>query len=253
MKSRVLVLLTLLGLTRATCLAATYMDITGLTPGTADTTPTFTGSLAGVSFVGTLIGTANTALGAVGTGTGSSTILGDSPQWSHGSVYTDATALADRVGFSQAPGGQALMTITFSSPMTDLSFHAANLDYSSFWFGEMAGLNGVGLLSGNSGPGEGFGVSGSLVFDMERITSDGTLPSGAPPLTGARSAYGSVVLSGTYNTVRFYIAPDEGTDYANFTLSSSAVPEPGMSTLAAMGLGAALLRRRRRVVAESPV
>lgn len=96
MNSRGLVLLTLFLLTRAPCVAATYMDITALTPGTADTTPTFTGSLAGVSFIGTLIGTTNTALGAVGTGTGSSTILGDSPQWSHGTVYTDPTPLGRR-------------------------------------------------------------------------------------------------------------------------------------------------------------
>lgn len=248
MNSRFLVLVTVFVLARATCFGAVFMDLTGLAPGTADTSPTFTGTLNGVAVLGTFAGAPNTTLEPVAPGIGFTTIINDSPQWSYPAIYTPTSASDDRVGFSQVPGAAAVVTIAFSSPMTDLIFHVANLDFSALDFSPTIGLTGVTLLSGNGGAGDGIAVGGPTVFDMAPATADGTPITSPPPTTGTRSAYGSVLLSGTYTSLNFSIFQPgpSGIDNVNFTLS---VPEPGRTTLAAMALMGMLVRRRRRLVA----
>ena len=248
-RSKVLsVVITVLLLAGSTCFAADFLDITTLTPGGAGI-GSFTGSLGGVGVTGALTTGPGTTFNAVGPGIGGSTIAGSSPQWSYGAIYTPTTPLGDRVGFSQVSpgGGTAFVTVSFASPMTDLVFHVANLDWSTLEFSPSTagGLTGLTLLSGNGGAGDGLGVSGTAITDMAPATADGTPPSSPPPTTGPRSAYGSVLLSGTYSSLDFLMFTGPGTDNANFTLSSS-VPEPGAATLMAMGAAGMLLRRRRR-------
>jgi PEP-CTERM motif len=244
MNARFLVLVSLILLTKATALAAVFMDLTSVAPGPFGAGG-FTGTLAGVGVTGTFGGGAgNTVFNAAGPGIGFSTTDGSSPQWSHAPIYTPAEPFADRVGFSQTPGGSALVTVGFSSPMTDLVFHIANLDLSSLDFSPSggSGLTGMTLLSGNGGGGDGLGVSPPLIFDAA-AGADFTAPSSPPPIAGPRSAYGSVLLSGTYSTISFVIIPGGGIDDANFTFST---PEPSMTTLGAIGLIGIVFRRRRR-------
>jgi hypothetical protein len=245
MNARFLVLVSLILLTKATAFAAVFMDIVTLTPGVG--TAGFTGTLAGVGVTATLAGGPNTSFNSdVPPGIGFSTTDGSSPQWSPvPGVYTPTDPATDRVGFSQTPGGAALVTVGFSSPMTDLVFHIANLDFSSLDFSPSAGsgLTGMTLLSGNGGAGDGIVVGPPLIGDALPPTADST-PVGAPvPLGGARSAYGSVLLSGTYSTISFVIIPGGSIDDANFTFST---PEPSMTTLGAIGLIGIVFRRRRR-------
>jgi hypothetical protein len=198
-----------------------------------------------VGLSGTLAGGANIAVNAVAPGIGFSTIVNDSPQWSYPVVYTPTSALDDRIGFSQTPGGPGLFTVTFAVPMSNLVFHVANLDASFLDFSPSigGGLTGLTLISGNGGAGDGLAVGGLTVFDMAAATIDGTPPTSAPPVAGPRSAYGSVLLNGTYTTISFTASnPGPGIENANFTFS---IPEPGISALAAMGGLGILLRRRR--------
>lgn len=245
MNSRFRVLITLLLLARATGFAADFLDITTLTPGGAGT-GAFTGTLGGVGVTGALTVGPGTTFNAVGPGIGGSTIAGSSPQWSYGTIYTPATPLGDRVGFSQISpgGGTAHVTLTFASAMTDLVFDVANLDWSTLEFGPSIadGLTGLTLLSGNGGGGDGLAVSGTSIFDLTGSTADSTSPFSPPPTTGLRSAYGSVLLSGTYSSLEFLMFTGPGTDNANFTIT--AVPEPDMTTLIALGAAGMLLHRR---------
>ncbi len=246
MNSRFLVLITLLLLVRATGFAAAFLDITGLVP-LAGTGASFTGTVGGIGVTGTLTGGPNTAFNSdVPPGIGFSTTAGTSPQWSHPSAYAETTPLGDRVGFSQTPGGSALVSLSFASPVTDLIFHVANLDFSFLDFSPSigGGLSGMTLLSGNGGAGDGLGMSAPIIFDVLPGTADTTPLGVPPPTTGPRSAYGSILLSGTYSSLGFVIAPGAGIDDANFTLST--VPEPGMTTLVALGAAGLLLRRRRQ-------
>jgi hypothetical protein len=240
------VVVTVFLLAGSTCFAA-FLDITTLTPGAAGI-GSFTGSLGGVVVTGTLVSGVGTLFNPVGPGIGGSSIAGDSPQWSYGTIYTPTTPLGDRVGFSKlAGGGTALVTLSFASPMTDLVFHVANLDWSTLEFGPSIadGLTGLTLLSGNGGAGDGFAVSGTTILDLAPATADPTIPFSPPPTTGPRSAYGSVLLSGTYSSLDFLMFTGPATDDANFTLSS--VPEPGITTLIAMGAAGMLLCRRRQI------
>lgn len=245
MNSRFRVLITLLLLARATGFAADFLDITTLTPGGAGT-GAFTSTLGGVGVTGALTVGPGTSFNAVGPGIGGSTIAGDSPQWSYATIYAPATPLGDRVGFSQVSpgGGTAHVTLTFASPMTDLVFDVANLDWSTLEFGSSIadGLTGLTLLSGNGGAGDGLAVSGTSIIDLTWSTADSTSPFSPPPTTGPRSAYGSVLLSGTYSSLDFLMFTGPGTDNANFTIVS--VPEPGMTTLLALGAAGMLLHRR---------
>ncbi len=251
MKPNLCLVLVLILLSRVSSLASlTFLDITPGTfdPGTFDTAPSFTGTLAGVGVIGTFAGGANTTLEIVAPGVGFSTIINDSPQWSHAPVYTPTSALDDRVGLSQTPGGAGFVTLTFASPMSNLIFHVANLDLAALSFTGGPGLTGLVMLSGNGppigAPGDGLGVGGPTIFDITPGTTDGTPPGVPPPLAGSRAAYGSVMLTGTYSTLAFTITPTAGIDNFNFTLS---VPEPGISALAAMGGLGILLRRRRNL------
>ena len=67
-----------------------------------------------------------------------------------------------------------------------------------------------------------------------------------PPIAGARSAYGSVQLDGTFSTISFGAGSAGFSDDGSFTIS--IVPEPGSLILAGMGLlsAAGFTRRRMR-------
>lgn len=248
MKTQLSLILVLILLGRISSLASlTFMDITPgtFTPGIG--AASWTGSLNGVGVTGSLAGGANVAVNAVAPGIGFSTIVNDSPQWSY-PIYTSTSALDDRIGFSQGPGGPGAFTVTFASPMSNLYFHVANLDLSFFDFTPSggSGLTGLTLISGNGAAGDGLAVSVPTIFDMS-ATADGTPPTSPPPGAGPRSAYGTVRLDGTYTTLTFLTTFTGGVvpENANFTFS---VPEPGVSALAAMsGLG--ILLRRRRIPA----
>lgn len=247
MNSRFAALTTMILLTRATCFAG-LMDITSFTPGTANLGPTFFGTLDGVGISGMFTAApldTNTTLEIVAPGVGFTTIAGTSPQWSHPPVYAVTAPAADRVGFSQVPGGVGFVSMLFATPMTDVIFQVANLDFSFLDFSPSigGGLTGMTLLSGNGGGGDGLSVLGPLIFDATPGTADGTPPGVLPPLAGPRSAYGSILLSGTYLSLDFIIIPGAGIDNANFTL---AVPEPTGIVTGLFCLGLATARRRRR-------
>lgn len=245
MKTRFLVLAIVALLARGACFAASFMDITSLTPGVG--TAGWTGTLNGVGVIGTLAAPPNVSLNAVGPGVGASTIINDSPQWSHLGIYTPVDPLTDRVGWSRDTiAGAGTVTVAFASPMTDLVFHIANLDFSTVDFTPSigGGLTGMTLIAGNGGPGDGLGLGAPLIFDNLPGTADGTPPGTAPPIAGPRSGYGSVLLSGTYTSLTFSFLPGAGIDNGNFTFST---PEPGRAVFAAIGLIGIALRRRRMV------
>lgn len=247
MNPRILVLAAALLLTRSMGLAASFMDLTSLVPGSGGAT--FSGTIDGVGVTGTLSSGGNVTINPVGLGVGLSTILNTSPQWSYGTVYTPTSATDDRVGFSQASGPDGLVSLVFASPMTDLIFHIAHLDRSLLDFSPSigGGFTGLTLLSGNGGADfDGLGAGGLTIFDIDPSTIDGTPETAPPPLAGARAAYGSVLLSGTYTTLDFaviYLGAGPPVENANFTL---ATPEPGVASLTAMGVIGIILRRRRR-------
>jgi hypothetical protein len=91
-----------------------------------------------------------------------------------------------------------------------------------------------------------------FVQDFAPGTSDATPPSGPPPLTGARSGYGSLQLNGTFTTLVIGTGTNTGTtDLGSFTLSV-AVPEPGSMVLAGLtGLALAAAWRRARLKARA--
>ena len=174
---------------------------------------------------------------------------GTSPQYGYAAVYDPATPATDEVVYEafSLPGGGIGVTIafTFGAPLTDLRFHVANLDNVKYTFALTNGLTGVSLVRGNGGGGDGLQVVGNVVSDADPATTNdnvsGNGPS-VPPLTGPRSAYGTVALDGTYRTLTVDAEiSGPSFDRGSFTLSS--VPEP---TAAALGVaGVALLRRRR--------
>lgn len=214
-----------------------YLDLTALTPGTSGT---FTGTLNGVGVTGAI--TANDgsyAFRPTGTNFDSSTTDSTSPQYSYAGIYTPTQALTDRVGYDKfVSAGTATVTINFTSPITNPVFQVANLDGSQDTFSLTGGLTGLNLLSGNGGGGDGLGVIGNKVLDLNPNTLFGVDPATPPPTSGPRSAYGSVQLLGSISTLTFVSSTPSGFnlggDGGSFTLSVSptAVPEPSTLVLA---------------------
>jgi hypothetical protein len=202
---------------------ATFLDLTSVTPGTSGS---FTGTLAGATVNGSVSVSNPNFLFAnpVGTDYFNSTTDNTSPQYSYSDIYTPSIPLTDRVGYGMAFGtNSATITITFSTPITNLVFHVANLDSMQYDFTPTAGLGGLVLLSGNGGGGDGILVSGNVISDADPSTkNEPWLPSDHPLTSGARSAYGSVLLKGTFSSLTINVSnPNRGGDAGSFTLSAT--------------------------------
>lgn len=230
--------------------ADVFLDLTSVTPGSSGV-GSFSGTLGGIAVTGSISGAPVFSFNAIGSGLGDSTIDGSSPQFSHSSVFSPTTPTADRVGFTYLPFAGNLVVLSFSSPVTDPVFHIANMDWMGVSFAPTPGFTSLTLLSGNDGPdGDGIdpGFGGpaygfALVTDKMPFTTDATTPAGTPPITGDRSAYGSVRINGTFSTLVFVTdAMGPFSDSGSFTISM--VPAPGGAIMLAIG-GLALGRRRQ--------
>ena len=230
---------------------AQYLDITSLTTGPNGS---FAGTLNGVAVTGAIApNDGSFSFSGTGTGVAGSTINGTSPQYRASNIYSPFVAATDRIGYIKtASGGTATVTIVFASAITNPVFQVANLDGALFDFAPTSGLTGLVLLSGNGGGGDGLGISGTTIVDLDPTTSVNNAPGAVPPTANPRSAYGSVELMGTFTTLTFNAVTSDftGPDGGSFTLSAAptAVPEPGsIALLLGMGVtGAGFLRKRRR-------
>jgi hypothetical protein len=131
-------------------------------------------------------------------------------------------------------------------------FHVANLDGAVYNFSPTSGLNSIGLLNGNGGSGDGLIVDpiALTLTDGNPSTMIGLPTTVPPPTTGARSAYGSVLLPGTFSSLVFDVIPALGTlgDGGSFTLSAMGiVPEPSTYALALSALANVSVWRRAAV------
>ena len=189
--------------------------------------------------------TLNAATPGANTAWNESTVNDQSQQYRYGTIFSPAAALTDRLGYTKQAetGNTARVTITFSVPVYNVVLHVSHLDLSAFDFAPTAGLTALTVLSGNGGGGDGLGVSGKRVIDLDNATfhSTGRETTDTPPTTGARSAYGSVRLEGptAFSSISFDVVTLNSTastvDNGNFTFSASLtpVPEPALGLLAA--------------------
>lgn len=216
---------------------ADWLQVSSLTTGTAGT---FTGSLGGVAVTGGITASPANTLQLNGTsGTNSweeSNTTNTSPQYSYSSVYAYTIGGTDELGltkfYSQTETG--VLTINFAQPMTNVVLQIANLDAAVWDLSNTAGLTGLSILKGNGGGGDGLGlaVSGDTILDLNPTTQVGQNQSASPLTSGARSAYGSVELMGTYSSLVVDVAMNPNGisgDGFNFTLVST--PEPASMAL----------------------
>lgn len=246
-----------------------YMDVTSVTSG-PPTVGSFTGKLGTVSVTGQLVsGVSGYTINpeAFPYWYAATVLDGFSLQYTNSSIYTPSNTSGDQVGYAMWHGttGSARLKITFSAPVTDPVFHVANLDSMMYDFTPTGlGVSDLVLLSGNGG-GDGDGLtvglySGPTIADAMAGTLAGVDPNDPVPTTGARSAYGSVRLSGTFSTllidlVRNPASGGGGTygDGGSFQISADVpapIPEP--STLLLLGSGlAGLVGLRRRFKIQS--
>ncbi len=232
----------------------TFLDVTSLTSGFAGT---FAGLLGDVTVNGS-IASAGTGpvfgalFSAVSPAFFGSTTDGTSPQFGYAGIFTPTAVATDRVGYSYTGAGTARVTVVFGAPVTNLTFHVANLDGALFDFAPTAGAT-FTLLSGNGGGGDGLELFGTVLRDANAGTSVGVDPGVAAPTAGARSAYGSLRISGAVSTLVFDVRSNNTVgngDSGSFTLSANVevIPEPSTYALLAAGLGGVgLVARRRRV------
>ncbi|WP_272104541.1 PEP-CTERM sorting domain-containing protein [Microcystis sp. CS-574] len=184
------------------------------------------------------------------------TIDNTTPQYSYSNIYTPSQNLGDRVGYAMFAGASsqsATLTIQFSSPVTNPTFHVANLDGMIYDFSDPSnGSIALSLLSGNGGGGDGLTVdtTNKIIADANPFTGVGLSPFTPPPTTGTRSAYGSVELLGTFSTLNIKLQGNPSLtvagDGGSFMISTT-VPEPStvLSLLTLGTLGAASTLKRK--------
>jgi hypothetical protein len=248
-------------LTQASAQASNvFLDVEQVTPGNTADNAAFAGTLNGVAVTGQLSGPgSHTVLSEVNSTLSGSTIDGSSIQFSYGAVFSPSQNQVDRVGYGNdldTTYAPSRLTISFAQTMSNLLFHVANLDGSIFNFSATSGLSGIGLLSGNGDGTEGLGVNGKSLFDYNPDTVIGQNPEDQPFTLGIRSAYGLVLLAGSYNELIIDIVTNPALtayqhsvdgvsqDGGSFTLSAP-VPLPAAVWLFAGGL-VSLLRLGKR-------
>lgn len=247
---------------------AMFMDVLTVTGGT---TGGFTGQIGGISVSGSLAG--NDPLTQIfdtddGTTTFARTTLdGSSLQYTNGSIYSPTSSTGDKVGYAFfsdfGDPDRGLITetlsISFSSAVVNPVFHVANLDSMMYNFAPMGlSLTDLVLLSGNGGPdGDGLVLDavGPIIKDAMPLTIVGVDENDPVPTNGTpRSAYGSVMLLGTFTslTIELLQNPDTtGGDGGSFqiSLAPTAVSESATLSLFAIclaGLGIAARCRKSR-------
>lgn len=238
--------------------AVVFLDLNTFTPG-GPGTGTFAGTLGGVNVTGSILagGSSNfQILGINPTDWAGTTIDNTTPQYSYSNIYTPSQNLGDRVGYGMFAGASsqsATLTIQFSSPVTNPTFHVANLDGMIYDFSDPSnGSIALSLLSGNGGGGDGLTVdtTNKIIADVNPFTGVGLSPFTPPPTTGARSAYGSVALLGTFSTLTIKLQGNPSltvaADGGSFMISTT-VPEPStvLSLLTLGTLGAASTLKRK--------
>lgn len=240
--------------------SSVFLDVDQITPGNAGTGE-FSGKLNGVGVSGVMSGPGSHAvLFGVSSVAYGSTIDGSSPQFSSGTIFSPNTAKTDRVGYGNdldTTYAASRLTISFAKTMSNLVFHIANLDGSIFNFSATGGLSGINLLSGNGDGSEGLGVSGKSLFDYDPETIIYQSPEDQPFSSDIRSAYGSVLLAGSYDTliIDIYTNPKltiyhgDGQDGGSFTLSAP-VPVPAAVWLFVSGLGLLGFGKRRHNISS---
>ena len=231
--------------------AAVFLDLSSFTAG-GPGTGGFVGTLGGVNVTGSILaggGPNFTISGINPTDWAGTTIDNTTPQYSYSNIYTPYQSLGDRVGYAiNGPSSQnATLKIQFSSPVTNPIFHVANLDGMIYDFSDPGnGSIALSLLSGNGGGGDGLTVdtTNKIIADANPFTIVGVSPFTPPPTTGARSAYGSVALLGTFSTLNIKLqgnpsltlAGDGGSFILSLETQIPPVPEP-TSTLSLLALG----------------
>ena len=235
--------------------AVVFLDLNTFTPG-GPGTGTFAGTLGGVNVTGSLLagGSSNfQILGINPTDWAGTTIDNTTPQYSYSNIYTPSQNLGDRVGYGMFAGASsqsATLTIQFSSPVTNPTFHVANLDGMIYDFSDPSnGSIALSLLSGNGGGGDGLTVdtTNKIIADVNPFTGVGLSPFTPPPTTGARSAYGSVALLGTFSTLTIKLQGNPSLADGGSFMISTTVPEPStvLSLLTLGTLGAASTLKRK--------